>query len=180
MAEEQLARIDASLRERLIDAQKRADSRALCVKEPERWLRIAAAYTQGASKKQICRQLHTDRRTLECVIYEIAPCVEEYRESVARNVEVTYSMVSDGLMKWAEDFAENPDAFDEKKAKAFKDMTVSVGLHEGAAKRMRGGADVTVAHRKAKTPEELAEDFDAFLRENVREAELVEDNEEDK
>ena len=50
---------------------------------------------------------------------------------------------------------------------ALKETSVSFGLLEGTAKRLRGGADVVIEHRKAKTPEQLATELKEMFEEGV-------------
>ena len=121
----------------------------------------------GTSKNKIQESMSCDRVTIYRIEREIAKDIEEFRAYQAKNVEIAYSMVSDALLAKAERMSESKGTFDDKEAKALKETSVSFGLLEGTAKRLRGGADVVIEHRKAKTPEQLATELKEMFEEEV-------------
>lgn len=171
--ETRIAEIDQTLREKLLEVQKKDDPRSLSVKEPGKWLQIAAALTTTPNIRAIREHFKTDFYTVKRIEREIMPSIEEFRLREAMNTEVSWSMMGDAIRAKMEKIAQAGD-FDEKEAKAIKEMTVSKGLLLGASTKLRGGADMVVEHRKAKTPEEYAKDLEAFMRENIQEAEVIE------
>lgn len=169
-----LALASEKLRERLHELQKLSHYNAYCVRAPEKWMNVARAVFRGDSVRGTMESLSISQQTYYVVRKQIYDIMDHYKAIQIDNLDANMDAINDISAKALEKITLSGD-LELDQAKAIKELNVAGQIMSQRRHKLSDGADKIVRVEQAKTPEELAADLEAMFRENVIEAEVVED-----
>jgi major membrane immunogen (membrane-anchored lipoprotein) len=171
--------IEETVNNQLLQAQERADKRALCIRKPDKWRKIATCLADPATwtHQKICKEVSTSHHTIHKVIRELAGSLEEFRKYQATRGEIVVDMLDQAKIDKLNRILETEGKFDEKDAKSLKELSAASGIIQQRVNRYHGEADKII-----KTEGPAEEDYEDYLdnlrrkrKELIIDAEVVDD-----
>lgn len=141
-----LAEVSLKLKDKLKELQGKSHYNAICVRDPELWMKTASWTFQGKGPRKAMQELGISQQTYYKVQRQILDIRDEYKEfqlsNIHANIDAAQSVIAKGLEQFID---ENGEAvLDLDKAKTIKELTVTGQILSQMGNRIADGADQKV------------------------------------